>query len=195
MRYLKYIGIIGPVVVLAGTLLVWAWTTRQLSVGTDYPPKVLEALAFKDVDRDPGFQATMTELIGDMECETPETGKSLCKLPIRFQHLRILAQQDFPRIKNYEGQICKLRPAEQYQADHTQLCNSLEKISRELDTMQLTASQAGQFLHENKPESLGTVLDEIVNRLERTRQSFISRMKTLSEIAWLKPALPALPTK
>jgi len=191
MGYLKYLvlaGIVGLILVLFMVL-----TTVQKPASDDYPDKVLGILASKNIAQDPGFKLTMNELLGDMECGFSSTGKDTCKLPIRFQHLRTLATQDIPRIKDYEARVCKLTPSERYKADHEQLCKSLEQIYRELDSMQLGASEVGQLLRNNSPESLDSILGGFAQRIERSRQIILRHMKALSGVKWLEPALPPLP--
>ena len=188
LKYLVLAGIVGLILVLFMVL-----TTVQKPVSDDYADKVLAILAFKDIAQDPGFKLTMNELLGDMECGIGSTGTDTCKLPLRFQHLRTLAIQDIPRIKDYEAQTCKLTPSERYKADHAQLCQSLEKIYRELDSLQLGTTEIGRLLRSSTPQTLDTILGGFVRRIERSRQIILGHMKTLSDMKWLEPALPPLP--
>ena len=191
MGSLKYLALAG--VVGLSLVLILVLTTVQKPASDDYPDKVLGILAFKDIGQDPGFKLTMNELLGDMECGVSSTGKDTCKLPLRFQHLRTLAIQDVPRIKDYEAQVCKLTPADRYRADHEQLCKSLEKIYRELDSMQLGANEVIKLLRNNTPEALDSILEGFAQRIERSRQIILGHMKTLSGMKWLAPALSPLP--
>ena len=188
MGYLKYLALAGVVGLILALFVVL--TSVQKPVSEDYPEKVLAVLAFKNAGFDPGFKLTMIELTGDLECGISSTGKDTCKLPIRFQHLKTLAIQDAPRIKEYEAQVCKLTPSERYQADHTQLCKSLNKIYRELDSIQLGTDQVGKLLQNNTAAVLDPILAGLAERIERSRQIMLNIVRSLAAMKWLEQALP-----
>ncbi|MBI3660196.1 hypothetical protein HY230_06960 [Candidatus Acetothermia bacterium] len=194
MGFLKYLGIAGLVALLV-LVALWMTNVQPPAATNDYPTQVLKILEFKNIGQDPGFKLTMNELMSDMECGPASDGTDTCKLKIRFQHVQLLALQDVPRIKLYQGEVCALKAPENYRSDRAQLCDSLEKIYRELDTMQLSMSQVLKLMRGSTPQVLGTILDGFVQRLEKSRQKFIGITKDLYKIHWLEPALPPVPTQ
>lgn len=193
MGYWRYLALAGIVAIAVVGLLVYTGV-QPPKAKDEYPEKALGILAFKNIALDPGFRNTMIELLDSMGCGiNPSTGTDTCKLPFRFQHLKALAQRDAPLIKDYQVQLCKIEASVNYQSDHMRLCSALQKIYRELDSIQFSTDQVGKLLSNNTPEALDPILTELALRLERSHQIFIKIVAELRTIRWLESALPDPP--
>ncbi len=134
----------------------------------------------------------MSGLLVDMGCSG-----DFCKQAVRFQELQSISIQDKPILDRYEGETCGnpgIKPPPQLKQAHAQLCTGLQGLSRELDTINVNASLAKNFLSvSSRPEqALDEVIQVITQRLEHSKQKIIQILTGLRSLDWLQPALPDL---
>lgn len=155
-----------------------------------YQELVLETLQGGELEKGapplPGLIPSIKKLFDSLYC-----AESSCKLPSEMAYLRDIADYESMIVEEYRSRICRrrVRPPEELETDHSQICDLLEKIRRNIEAMKVTAQMATQLLAQsvNDMATLERVAQSYSGKIMERKITIIKALQELQGVTWLGP--------
>lgn len=134
----------------------------------------------------PRLISSIKKLFDSLYC-----AESSCEMPSEMSYLSDVADFEGVVIEEHRGRICgeKVRPPQEMEADHEQICSLLSGIRHDIDAMKITAKMAAHLLAQSMsdPPTLERVSQSYSAKIMEQKAAIVEALHKLQEIPWLAP--------
>lgn len=155
-----------------------------------YQDQVVRTLEGKAVEPGlsplPTLVSAVEKLFGALYC-----AESNCQLPGEMWYLSEIADTQNVVIDSMRGRVCDrdIRPPDEMESVHAEICDSLNRIRLHVDAMMITAKSAAQILAQsmNDPAEQKEISKRYSEKIMERKGKIIEELRELRGISWLAP--------
>lgn len=141
----------------------------------------------KDLPPFPGLIPSVKAFFDALYC-----AESNCTIPYEMSYAATIAERKMVDIYMYRGKLCnnkKVRPPQELEPVHEQICKILDRIRAKMDGIKITATMAAQVFAQSMsdPPALERVAQSYSAKIMERKEEIVEALRELRAIDWLAP--------